>query len=113
MRKIFLLAVLVLCAAPAFAQSCTVTFQTEAFDAFHVGRPANFQVEGVSGTEPYNFEVNLTQPGSQEMPEGLTLHKNGRITGVPRTETENVVYITLTDATGCHLTQAFIVTVLP
>ncbi len=105
---------LVLCAAPAFAQSsCLLTFQTEAINGFPVGQPANFQVEGVSGTEPYTFTVNLTQEGSQEMPEGLTLHKNGRITGVPRQEGENVVYITLTDAAGCHLTQAFIVAVVP
>ncbi len=105
MRKYFLLAVLVLCAAPAFGE-CLLTFQSEFVPGFFVGQPANFQIEGVSGTEPYTFTVNLTQPGSQEMPEGLTLHKNGRITGVPRTETENLVYFTLTDAAGCSVTQA-------
>src|SRR5688572_14660974 len=112
MRKYFLLAVLVLCAAPAFGE-CLLTFQSEVVGPFFVGQPANFTVLGVSGTEPYTFEVNLTQPGSQEMPEGLTLHKNGRITGVPRQEQENLVYITLTDAAGCHLTQAFNVVVFP
>ena len=112
MRKYFLLAVLLLCAAPAFGQ-CLLTFQSEVVGPFFVGQPANFQVLGVSGTEPYNFEVNLTQPGSQEMPDGLKLHKNGKITGKPQQEQENVVYITLTDAAGCTVTQAFIVTVFP
>ena len=112
MRKYFLLAVLLLCAAPAFGQ-CLLTFQSEVVGPFFVGQPANFQVLGVSGTEPYNFSVNLTQPGSQELPDGLKLHKNGKITGKPQQEQENVVYITLTDAAGCMVTQAFIVTVFP
>lgn len=112
MRKYFLLAVLVLCAAPVFGD-CLLTFQTEVIPVFHVGQPAHFQVLGVSGTEPYNFAVNLTQPGSQEMPAGLKLHKNGNITGVPQEETEHLVYITLTDAAGCNLTQAYYVTVFP
>ncbi|HEU4886911.1 MAG TPA: putative Ig domain-containing protein [Thermoanaerobaculia bacterium] len=112
MRKYLLLAVLVLCAAPAFGQ-CLLTFQTEVIPVFFVGQAAHFQVEGVSGTEPYNFEVNLTQPGSQPMPAGLKLHKNGKITGVPQVEGENLVYITLSDAAGCNLTQAFNISVFP
>ncbi|MFL6244382.1 MAG: Ig domain-containing protein [Thermoanaerobaculia bacterium] len=112
MRKYFLLAVLVLCALPAFGD-CLLTFQSEVVGGFFVGQPANFQVLGVSGTEPYTFELNLTQPGAQELPAGLTLHKNGKITGVPREEGVNLVYITLTDAAGCQLTQAFFVEVFP
>jgi hypothetical protein len=112
MRKYFLLAVLVLCAAPAFGQ-CLLTFQTEAIPVFFVGQAAHFQVEGVSGTEPYNFTVHIGEPGGQQLPDGLKLHKNGKITGVPQAETENLVYITLADAAGCQLTQAFIVSVFP
>ena len=112
MRKWFLLAVLVLCAVPAFAQSsCLLTFQTEAVSPFILGQPANFQIEGVSGTEPYQFEVF-----DGVLPEGLRLHKNGKITGVPRVE-ESVngvtVLITLSDAAGCSLTQAFNFFVFP
>jgi Putative Ig domain len=114
MRKWFLLAVLMLCAVPAFAQSsCLLTFQTEAIPVFFVGQPAHFQVEGVSGTEPYTFSVHIGEPGGQELPDGLKLHKNGKITGVPQAETEHLVYITLKDAAGCQLTQAFIVSVFP
>lgn len=109
MRKLFLLAVLVVCAMPAFAQStCLLTYQTETIAPFHVGQPGNFQLVGVSGTEPYTFEII-----QGELPAGLKLHKNGKITGVAQAEAENIVYIRLSDAAGCNLTQAFYVFVFP
>lgn len=107
MRKYFVLAVFVLCAMPAFGQ-CLLTFQTETISPFPVGQPANFQIEGVSGTEPYEFTVIEGAP-----PEGLTIHKNGRITGVPRQEEETLVYITLSDAAGCNITQAMYIVSTP
>jgi hypothetical protein len=106
MRKWFLLVVLVLCAAPAFAQSsCTVQFQDESVPPFYLGQPANYQFQGLSGTPPYKFEVF-----DGVLPEGLTLHKNGKVTGVPREEDSingRIVYVTITDAAGCSLTQAY------
>ena len=109
MRKWFLLAVLVLCAAPAFAQSsCLLTYQTEAIPVFFVDQHGEFQLEAVSGTPPYRFEVI-----DGVVPDGLQVKKDGRIKGTPREETENLVFIRLSDAAGCNLTQAFYLTVFP
>jgi hypothetical protein len=107
MRKSLLLGVLVLCCAfPVLAQAdCLLTYQTEAVPLFYVGQQANFQFEAVSGTPPYNFQVN---PVGDPLPAGLSLKKDGRVKGKPTEETPNsVVYITLSDAAGCMLTQAF------
>jgi hypothetical protein len=111
MRKLFLVAVLVLCAAPAFAQSCTATFQTESLPLFFVGHKANFQIEGVSGTPPYTFEL---VPGlGDPLPAGLTLKSNGRIKGKPTTAGDTTIFVRLTDAACCSVVQAFAVRVDP
>jgi hypothetical protein len=106
MRKWFLLVVLVLCAVPAFAQSsCTVQFQEEFVPPFYLGQAADYQFQGLSGTPPYTFEVY-----DGVLPEGLKLHKNGKVTGVPRVEDSDIgqlVFVTITDDAGCTLTQAF------
>jgi hypothetical protein len=107
MRKILLAAALLFCAAPAFAQ-CTATFQTEAIPLFFVGEHVNFQLEAVSGTAPYHFEIV-----DGELPDGLKLKGNGTIKGKPKEEALTVVFIRLTDAEGCGLTQAFNVEVWP
>jgi hypothetical protein len=109
MRKILLVAVLVLCAVPAFAQSnCTLTFQTENLPLFTVGQHANFQIEAVSGTPPYRFE----QSGGT-LPAGLKLKPNGTIKGTPTEPADTVVYVTLSDAAGCTITQAYSIYVEP
>ena len=107
MRSAIVLGILLLVAPVASAQ-CLLTYQTEAIHAFTVGQPANFQIEAVSGTEPYHFNIH-----EGVLPEGLHLTPSGRIVGVPRVAGEEVVLITVRDAEGCNLTQAFIVVVNP
>lgn len=107
--KTALLAGLLLLLVPVAANAeCLLTYQTEVVFPFYVGVHGNFQLEGVSGTEPYKFEL---YDGS--LPEGLHLTASGRIVGVARQEEETVAFITITDAAGCNLTQAFQIVVFP
>lgn len=109
MKTAFVVGFLLLLLAPVAADAqCLLTYQTEVIPAFYVDVPGNFQIEGVSGTEPYKFEIF-----DGTLPEGLHLTPSGRIVGRPQAEAETVVFITITDAAGCHLTQAFNVVVLP
>ena len=110
MKRRILVALLGLLVASFVSADCLLTFQTEGLPFFFVGQHANFQVVAVSGTEPYHFEINEE---FGPLPEGLHLSANGKITGVPRAETDTITYIQVTDAQGCHLTQAFQLTVLP
>jgi hypothetical protein len=113
MRKFLFLAVLLLlCAAPVtFGQSCTATFQTESLQLFHVGQHFNLQLEGVSGTPPYTFEVveGLGDP----LPPGFRLKSNGQLKGKPEAPGSFTVFIRLTDAAGCTVVQAFPVEIEP
>src|ERR1043166_2929420 len=78
-RLALVLLLLVCCVSLASAQStCTLTFLTESLPGFVVGQPAHFQIEGVSGTEPYTF----TLVGGV-FPAGLHLNKHGKILGTP------------------------------
>jgi hypothetical protein len=95
------LAILLLVVPMTASAQCLLTYQTESIDAFFVGQPANYQIEGVSGTEPYRFTIY-----EGELPEGLHLTPTGRIVGMPKGEAETVVLITLSDAAGCQITQA-------
>ncbi len=107
--KTFLLIAAALFLAPTFASGqCTTTFETESLGAFFVGQPANFQIQGVSGTPPYRYELV-----DSVLPEGLHLTASGKIVGVPRVEGDSTVFIRLTDAEGCGLVQAFVVQVFP
>lgn len=108
MKTVAILAILLLVAPFNVSAQCLLTYQTEAIDAFFVGQPGNFQIEAVSGTKPYKFTIY-----EGELPAGLHLTPTGRIVGVPQAEGETLVYITVTDADGCHLTQAFYVVVVP
>jgi hypothetical protein len=110
MKRRIVVALLGLIVASVASADCLLTFQTEALPFFFVGQPANFQIVAVSGTEPYHFEIN-NEFGP--LPEGLHLTGSGRIVGVPQAETDTVTYVQVTDAQGCHLTQAFQLTVLP
>jgi Putative Ig domain len=108
-KTAFVVGILFLLFAPIAAEAqCLLTYETEVIPAFYVGVPGNFQIVGVSGTEPYKFEIF-----DGVLPEGLHLTPSGRIVGVPQAESETVVFITITDAAGCSLTQAFNVVVLP
>jgi hypothetical protein len=106
MKRFALVLLLLVCCVPlASAQStCTLTFQTESLPGFTVGSPSNFQIEGVSGTEPYTFTLV-----DGVFPAGLHLNKHGKITGVASEVADTTVFIKLTDAAGCEITQAFAV----
>ncbi len=108
MKKLLLIAA-VLLLAPTFASGqCLLTYQTESLPTFYVGQPANFTIEAVSGTPPYRFEII-----DGALPDGLHLTANGRIRGVPTTVMDTTVLILLSDAAGCTLGQAFAVRVEP
>lgn len=89
------------------AQCSTLTFITESLPDFHVGVPANFQIEVSGGTPPYRFEIT-----DGALPAGLTLDKHGRIRGTPTQEADTTVFVRVTDKNGCNLTQAFAVRVV-
>ncbi len=108
MRKALLAAAFLLFATSAVYGECLLTFQTEVLAPFFVNTPGNFQIEAVSGTEPYKFEVY-----NNTLPEGFVLTPSGRLIGVPREEMDTVLFVTVTDAEGCHLTQAFTLVVFP
>jgi hypothetical protein len=108
MKRIALTAILLLAVVAAAQADCLLTFLTESLPAFFVGEPAHFTIEAVSGTEPYTFSLN-----SGTLPAGMHLHSDGRLTGVPREEADTTIFVTVTDAAGCQITQAFAVRVIP
>ena len=109
MRKYLLLAAfLLLATSAAYGQQCLLTFQTEVVFPFFVDTPGQFQFEAVSGTPPYKFEVF-----DNTLPAEFKLTQKGKLIAKPSAETEFVLFVTVTDAAGCHLTQAFNVVVFP
>jgi hypothetical protein len=110
MRKLlFAAAVLFVCFVGANTEAqCLLTFQTEVVEPFFVNTPGNFQFIAVSGTEPYKYEVF-----GDTLPEPFKLTTNGKLIAKPEVEMEFVLFVTVTDAAGCHLTQAFNVVVFP
>ena len=84
----------------------TLTFITESLPDFHVGVPANFQIEASGGTPPYSFQIT-----QGTLPKSLSLNKKGKITGVPRRVADTTVFVKLTDKADSSLTQAFAVRV--
>jgi hypothetical protein len=104
MKRLALVLLLLVCCVPlASAQStCTLTFLTESLPDFPFGQPANFTIEGVSGTEPYTFTIV-----QGTLPAGLHLNKHGKITGVPTEGADTIVIVNLSDAAGCQINQAF------
>jgi Putative Ig domain len=105
MRKGFL-AVLMFVAAVAVGgdmeAQCTLTTVTESLPAFFVDEPSNFQIEVCCGTAPYRFEVI-----GGELPEGIHLNQNGKITGKPRVEGTFTALILISDDAGCSLGQTY------
>ena len=112
MRKILFIAVLLLCAAPAFGQceNSTLTFQTESLILFRVHEHFDLQLEAVGGVLPYTFEVS---PLFDPLPAGFKLTADGRLKGNPREAGFPIIGIKLTDSAGCTITQAFQVEIEP
>jgi hypothetical protein len=108
MRKYLLAAACLLFVTSAASGQCLLTLQTEVLEPGVVGQPYNFQIEAVSGTPPYKFEVY------QDMiPAGYHLTPSGRLIGKSDQELDTTVWVTVTDAAGCHLTQAYTFIVQP
>ena len=84
----------------------TLTFQTESLPTFFVGEPANFQIEAVGGTPPYQFKIT-----SGALPPDLDMSMDGLITGVPTMPADTVIFVRLKSHGGCTLTRAFAVRV--
>jgi hypothetical protein len=109
MRKYLLVAAfLLLATSAAYGQQCLLTYQTETLAPFFVDTPGHFQIEAVSGTEPYTFSVY-----GNTLPDDFHLTSKGKLIGKPTVEMDTVVYVTVTDAAGCNLTQAFTLVVFP
>lgn len=106
MKRAILAGILSLCvAASAFATCQYLTFITESLPAFVLNQPASFQIEVWGGTTPYSFQLV-----DGAFPAGLSIDSGGLISGTPTQATyDHTVWIKVTDANGCHLTQAFAV----
>ncbi|HEY6136786.1 MAG TPA: putative Ig domain-containing protein [Thermoanaerobaculia bacterium] len=104
MRKVLLAATIVLLVSSFAAgqSSCTLTFLTESVPDFPIGQPVHFNFEVCCGTAPYTFAVT-----SGTLEAGLFLTPSGKLRGVPLETGDNTVFITVVDAAGCSLTQAF------
>ncbi|HYK03250.1 MAG TPA: putative Ig domain-containing protein [Thermoanaerobaculia bacterium] len=110
MRKV-ILGIIVLLAASAICGTaeaqCLLTTETESLPGFFIGQPANFDIQVCCGTAPYHFEII-----EGEMPEGLHLNANGKITGKPRVEADQNVLVLISDAAGCTLGVTYPVRVM-
>ena len=109
MKKLFcVVVVLALVATAAVAQSncSTLTILTESLPDFVLGSPAHAEIEAIGGTAPYHFDIF-----AGAFPQGLHLTGSGQIRGVPKELADTTVFITVTDAQGCTLTQAYAVRV--
>ena len=84
----------------------TLTFITESLPDFHVGVPANFQIEASGGTPPYSFAIT-----QGTLPKGLSLSKSGKISGLARRTADTTAFVKLTDKLRASVTQAFAVRV--
>jgi len=107
-KKILIAAALLILVSATASTQCLLTFQTEVIPAMTVGQQFDFQIEAVSGTEPYHFSIF-----DGAFPQGIHMTPNGRVHGKPKTAEGTVVFITVTDDAGCQLTQAFDIQVNP
>lgn len=108
MRKTILVAIVSLCfAASAFAQCEILNFDNESLPLFDLNEPANFQITASGGAAPYHFEII-----DGTLPAGLHMNAKGKITGKPiEPSFDHTIFVQVTDANGCMLTQAFLVQV--
>jgi hypothetical protein len=106
-KRVILIGILSLClAATAYATCQYLTFITESAPAFYEGVSVCFQIEVSGGTPPYTFQIVA---GS--LPPGMSMSSSGKITGTPTQTGYWTIWVKVTDANGCHLTQAFAISV--
>jgi hypothetical protein len=106
-KKIALVALLLLSLASYGAATCFVDFLTESLPQFTIGTATNFQIQVCCGTAPYTFTLV-----SGTMPAGLSLSSSGVISGTPTgPASDTTICIRLDDSAGCHLTMCFAIRV--
>jgi hypothetical protein len=97
-KKIAVVALLLLSLASYGAATCFIDYLTESLPQFTTGTPANYQIQVCCGTPAYTFTLT-----SGTMPAGLSLSSTGVISGTPTGPA--------TDSVGCHVTQCFAIRV--
>ena len=85
------------------SDNSTLTFVTESLSMFTVGAPFDQTLETAGGYGAVTFTIQ-----SGEFPDGIQLSSQGVINGTPTDDRgDTTVFITATDESGAHLTQAF------
>ena len=103
MKKVpVVIALVLLCVAPAFGDCGTFTNITEVVPQLHVGEAVHFNFEFIGGTEPYHFALV-----SGELPPGVQLTGSGGLRGKPKQAGSFDAFIQVTDAANCTLTVAY------
>ncbi len=102
MRKIVVVGLLLLSLATYGYATCFLDFLTESLPDFQRNSTVNFQIQVCCGTPAYTFTLY-----SGTMPAGLTLSSTGLISGVPTTDIDTTIFVTVTDSAGCHVTEAY------
>ena len=104
-KRLGVVAIALLISTAAYGNCSWLTFITESLPGFYVSEPAYFAIEVWGGTAPYTFQIT-----SGSLPAGLSMSSAGVISGTPTTVDNTTIFVKVTDANGCHLTQAFMVT---
>lgn len=107
MKRVALLALLVLCCLAPIAQAVCTTNTIDIIDEgvppFTVGVPGSFTLTGCCGTPGYTFTIT-----SGTLPPGITMTAGGTISGTATAPRDNnIVCIKITDSVGCHVTKCF------
>jgi hypothetical protein len=105
MKKVALLALLLLTIAPLAQAVCNIDIIDEGIPPFTVGVPGSFTLTGCCGTPPYTFTIT-----SGTLPPGLTMNSSGTISGTATAPRDNnIVCIKITDSATpkCHVTKCF------
>jgi hypothetical protein len=104
MRKISVVSlVLLLVATNAFAV-CNLDILDESIPDGFLSEPYSYQMSACCGTPGYTWSI-----WSGSLPPGLSLSSTGLISGTPTTVGYWLVYIRVTDSTGCTLTRAYFI----
>ena len=102
MKKIAVIAILLLSLGTSASAVCLIDFISESVPMWDVGIPNSFQLDVCCGTPGYTFTIH-----SGSLPAGLSLSSSGLISGTATTAGYTTVCITVTDSVGCHVTRCY------
>ncbi len=104
MKKILVLASLLLIVASLAYAVCFLDFVSEGIPDATVNQAYSFQLDVCCGTPPYTFSIH-----SGSLPTGLSLSSSGLISGTPTQVENTTVFIRLTDSASpnCTLVRAY------